>query len=172
MTTAAVVAEATEVRIVTPMTGIAVSRKRRVPPAVRHMTAITGHGDVGAGQRECCLDVVIEAPGAPIGRVMAGITLFAEPTAMRIIIAVAIDTVILGITIRRRGMAAVATDVRMRSQEWETRNVVVEAQLVGPASGDMAVFADLAELPFVHVVIEMAGTTFPRHRIVHITRVT
>lgn len=56
------------------------------------MTAFTGNVGVRAIKREIGLPIVIEAPLHPVDRVMAGRAVRAEAPVMRVVLAMAINT--------------------------------------------------------------------------------
>ena len=92
-----VIAEASVMRIVPPMTGIAVGRKAAGRLGVVDVTARTVHPGMRSGEREVGDEVVIERPGSPGGRIVAAATAIAERALVRVVVSVATVTTGVGI---------------------------------------------------------------------------
>lgn len=115
---------------------------------------------------------MVELPRPPVCRIVAGVTLITECTGMRIVIAVTLDAVGLGIVERGGCVTTVARNVRMCAEKWKSREVMIEPQARGPVGRDMATLALPTKLPLVHVVVDMTGTTFARQLVFQAADVT
>ena|SRR5215475_8318538 len=60
-------------------------------------------------------------------------------------------------------MAFLAGHDGMATDQWEARDVVVEGNLLAPTGLGVALLASTAQLPFVRIVLLVAGHTGRRH---------
>lgn len=118
------------------------------------------------------MHVVIELPGLPVGRIVAVVTLIAEATAMRILVAVACHASAVCIVKRCGRMATLTRDIRVGTDEWKTCDVMIEPNRSRPTGRNVASFALVTELPLVHIVVDMAAAAGLRQFIVEIAGVT
>lgn len=115
MAVSAVLAESPGMRVVSSVAGDAVAGYLRVPAAGVRMTVAAAERLMRSGQLEVG-QRVIENPGSPARRIMAGGALIAETAFMRIVVAMARDAALARIMERRRCMALVAADIGVRAQ--------------------------------------------------------
>ena len=131
MTTPAIGAEATEMRILTAVTVLADTRRRHGGRRRRFpVTRGTGGADVSPGEHEVGLDVVIERPERPVRRVMAGLTLRTELAGMHVLGHVARVAVLGGIVESRRRVTGLARDRLMSTDQRKVREPVIESHVV------------------------------------------
>jgi hypothetical protein len=97
----AVVAEAAGVGVIATMAGPTAAADFGFVPAGAGVTVVAGQRNMGASQREISVSIVIESPGTPGRWIVATAALAAEATVVWIILFMAIDTGIAGVSIRR-----------------------------------------------------------------------
>ena len=122
------------------------------------MTCHTFQALMSPVQLEMGAPIVVEVPDFPVPAVVAGCAVGAETSLMRVLFLVAGDAFGFGILECRRGMAFLAFDLEMSSQQWETSAAMIEAGLI-PRLLVVAALALLALLTFVLIVSLMAGET-------------
>ncbi len=87
---------------------------------------------------------MIELPGLPVSRVVATVAAVAESATVCIVVNMTCDTGVPSVVKRRRCMTLIAGQVRVRPDQWKTRNVMIEPQLCSPIGRDMAILAPCA----------------------------
>jgi hypothetical protein len=85
-----------------------------------------------AVERETRLQIMVEYPLLPRNRVVAHRAFFTEPSAMRILLPVAINAAFGRITKDVRLMACNAFHVRVIAEQWESRQPMVKEYVVFP----------------------------------------
>lgn len=116
MTGFAVVAEAARVRIIATVTGRTAAVDYRFLTARASVAVVAGQRNMGTGQCEISVRVVIKGPGTPGRWIVAIATLAAESAVVRIVLFMAVETGIAGISKCSRRMALVATDIGMNAE--------------------------------------------------------
>ena len=152
MTAGAVVAKSAPVRIVTAMTGSTILGGSLCRSRCS-VTRRAGQAAMGAGESEFRPGIVIEGPGQPVARVVAGSALPAERAAVAVFIAMAVATRLAGIMEGGGGVALGACQLGMPAHQRKLSEVVIETDLGDPGRRNMAALADGAELTGVHVVV-------------------
>ena len=122
------------------------------------MTVIAADLNMGANEREVCLQVVIEGPDVPGHRVMAGVAAIREIAFMRIVVAVTRNAIDIIICVGLRSMATVALLLFVDAVQREAGQVVIEEQRILPVDFRVAAFALAAEHAVVRIVLKV--TTF------------
>src|SRR5689334_9516266 len=111
---------------------------------------------VPAVERKLGLAVVVEVPGLPVPGVVAGLAARSEPALVHVVLGMAGHALALRVLVARGGVAALAFDHRMPAEQRKVGARVVEAGLL-PGLLDVAAVAFRSELPFVLVVLLVAG---------------
>ena len=150
-------AEGAVVSIVQAMAGDAVLAQGRPPIDRAAMTREAVQSRVPAVQGESGLRVVVEAPGRPGVRVVAGLAAWPERATMGIVLGVARDAARVGPGIAAADVAFLASDRRVEAQQGETGQIVVEANSLAPSHLSMALPACRPLAAPVHVVACMAA---------------
>ena len=96
------------------------------------VAGVAGRVAVRAGEREPGPQVVIELPGQPVDRVVAGGAIVAVTPLVGIVVAVAVDANLRRVAENVGLMAAVAGSVGMCAEQREPGQVVIEEQVVLP----------------------------------------
>lgn len=120
------------------------------------VTAFTANIRVRAVEREIRLCLVIEAPLQPVDRNMTLPARFPEASFVRVTLTVTADAVFLGVLENVRVVASIALLIGMNAEQWESRQIVVEEDVVRPCMFVVAVKAKSALGSLVGVVILMA----------------
>lgn len=118
---------------------------------------VAGDLNMSTRQRKIRLLVVIKQPLVPGNRVVAGITLFVEISAMRIVLNMAGNTGGIRLAKGLRFMAVDTFHLAMGTEQREWAKVVVEKQWVLPVDFRMAVLALHAQRLVMRVIIDMTG---------------
>jgi len=130
------------------------------------MTGLTAQTLMFAIEGEVSLFVVIKAPESPIVRGMAVGTICTERGFMSVVILVATDAFQCSIFIRLPWMARFTAGDRMLSDERETTQVVVEADVGTERFFVVALFTTVTQLPcmdiFAAVAADAGGVEFLR----------
>ena len=152
-------AELAVVRVVVAVAGAAVGADGRdVFPArcFTRVARLAGHLGVGAVQSIARALVVVEAPGLPVARGVAGVAARAEAQLVLVILAVAGVALGLRILEARREVAGLAVGDEVPAGEREACLRMVEVRHA-PVQVGVALAALRAELAFVAVVLAVAG---------------
>lgn len=124
-----------------------------------------GGADVGSGQCEVGLSIMIEAPERPVDRVVAVLALRAETARMGVIGRVTALTVFRGVMECRRGVACLATNRRVRTDQWEGCQTVIETDVSHPSGFRVAGLAPGSELTDVRVLGVATGAVDRQARV-------
>ncbi len=158
VTSCALSAQLTRMRIIISMAGCAVLRRALELPV--DMAVLAGNSIMLAIQLEGKLGV-IDRGGLPALRRVTGLALIAERACMRIIIRVAGCTVHGRAFINPIDVTALTGDRRMLTIQCERKLGVVNARGL-PGIGSMARRTVRSELTVMEVVLLVAGVTFLR----------
>ena len=118
---------------------------------------------VGAGQMEIGLGVVVEPPPLPTIGVMTAAAVLAEVCVVVVVGRVTVDALAGDIAEGAREMALTATDAAVQSQQWKSREVVVEEHFAEQCLA-VAAMAALAEMTRVNVVGAVTVGALHGHR--------
>jgi hypothetical protein len=157
VTTAAVRSEPPEVRIVAPVTLRAGSGRRAEFSCGTSVTLRTREIIVGAGQCKVRLQVVVENPRTPVGRVVAGVALLAEMAVMHVFFDVTVVAFGARVVKREGGMTAAARRCRMPAEQRKRSEVVIERD-AAPREFRVTIRALRAELSLMRI-LRVAGRT-------------
>lgn len=126
-------------------------------PAARRprVASLTLQPDVGAGQVEVGLRVVVKPPIRPSCRAMASGAILAEPAFVLVVIGVAGRAFYSGVLVAAALMARRAFDADMFPDEGKARQSVIKPDRGGPANVAVALFALGALLARVRVIVAM-----------------
>ena len=149
-------------RVVAPMTGIAVVANDSGFTGSIEMTAGAGNRRVCTDQRKTGIALVVEVPGTPVRRVVAPFALSAESAAVYVLSRMTGYAGTVGVVECRGLVAAVALHQGMCANQREMRDVVVEPELRRPAGRHMTRQASIAELATVDIILCVTGCTIPR----------
>lgn len=165
MAAAAIATEAILVRIVMPMTLLALLgrqgfQKGRLLVARRALKLI-----VDPFQRESTNLAVVKRGMPPTGRIVATLTLRAHRTPMRVVRFVTADALTGRIVEGKRGVAQRALQRRMLANQRKGGERVVKAHAYRPTRFVVAAPATVTQLPLMGVVGGMATCAVPGHRV-------
>lgn len=110
---------------------------------------------VGSGQRKFRLPRMIKTPACPAVGIVATAAATPKPPLVEILV-----TFFAGsrrVLVHGRPVAFLARNRGMQSDQRETRQLVIECQILSPIRVAVASFAPLAELAFVRVLLAVAG---------------
>jgi hypothetical protein len=113
---------------------------------------------VSAVKREACLLVMIETPDEPVIRVVAHSAVGPEVPLVDVILAMAVNALVLRVLEAGVRMAALAGDGCVQAEQREGRQIVVEPYRLGPTDLAMTVLASFTEAPLVHVITPMTAS--------------
>lgn len=124
----------------------------------RHWTLVTSlalQPAVPAVERERRAPVMIEIPAFPGTRVVAILATRSETQLVLVVVAVTADACRGDVFKRRRQMALVASDLRVRAEQWKPRQTVIKQRTL-PGTLVVAAIALPALLSLVLVVLFVA----------------
>lgn len=121
------------------------------------VAGIAGHVKVCAVELEVGSHAVIELPEIPGDGVVTVAADTRQVAAMRIVLPVAADTVVVGIGEHPARMTFVAVEVLVFAEQRERGQVVRESRRLFPTRFVMTVLTSVPLLPLVGVVLEVAG---------------
>lgn len=121
------------------------------------VTGVARHVEMCTAQLEVRLTVVIELPLQPVNGVVAQGTVLRKAVCVRVFLTVAFGTLDRCVAENMRIMTCITLFVGMCSQERETRQAVVEEDLVRPRILGMAVQADRPLRAVVGIVFFVTG---------------
>lgn len=96
------------------------------------MAVVAGDVDVSTVKDEVRLQVMVELPLLPVDRVVARGTVRVESATMRIVLAMTLDAGSWCIGKDLRVVAFIAFDVRVRPEQREAGEAVIEEHIIGP----------------------------------------
>jgi hypothetical protein len=123
------------------------------------VTATAGQVLVPTLQREARLVVVIESPEPPSVRIVAETAASPEPLLVDVGRSVTFVARLRRILEPRDGMALLTGNEAVKTEQWKSRQLVVEGDLTGPASRAVTIVAGRSLLTAVHIVGFMARKT-------------
>ena len=132
MAAPAVVSEVAVVDVVGPMTIAAALSKLGLPGERPPVAALAGHAAVRTRERKAGVGVVIELPAQPVDGIVAARTIGCEPAFVGIIVRMAVDAGSRRILEDPRLMAVVALGLGVPAEQRETRQVVIEKDVLDP----------------------------------------
>lgn len=139
--------------------------------AVAHRSRVARlalQADVGAGQIEIGLRIVIETPIGPSHRAVTGCAIWPKPPFMAVIVAVTLGAFGRRVLEARRGVARSAGDPDMLADQRKYRQSMVEADRDLPAAVVVALLALGSLLACVGVISAVTG--YAGHRQPHLAR--
>ena len=147
------------VNVIAAMAAAAVRSQARLNDQWLPMAGFAGDIDVCAFEGKCGLHIVIKLPLQPVDRVMAGSAGVSESPLMRILLPVTVDAGSWRILEYVGIMATLAFHFRMRSEQREPRQVMIEEYVIRPRNLVVTVVADRALGAFVRIVVFVTGET-------------
>lgn len=141
--------------IILAVTRIAISRKGNLGDIPGYMARLASDASVRSGEREPRLRVVVKAPPRPAVGVVTERTIGPQAPVMMLV------PMTIGTNQRRalelqRSMAFLARHDGMVSDQWESREVVIEGRYPAPTGLAVALFAAAAKLTTVAIVLPVA----------------
>lgn len=159
MAASAVVSESAVMHIVSIMAVNATTTCGVYLVARARMTGRTGESPVGTVEREAGVLVMIEIPNAPVPRVVASVTGRAQPSLVRIVLAVATHAGARRVPEPHCGVAFGAHYFLVTSEQRKARGGMIEARSL-PARLRVTTLATRALLTGVNVILTMARHAF------------
>ena len=156
MATSTIETELSVVNIVGPVavptaTAHALHCCKRLPVA-----GVAGRVGVCAFQRKVCPKAVIELPGEPVDRVVAGAAIVREPTSVRVVVTMTFDAKFGRITEHMSFVAVPAFRFRMPAKQWKTGEIVIEEHVILPGRLVVAIVTPDSLFAFVGIVVGVA----------------
>lgn len=160
MAAPAISPESTAVRVIAAMAGITIGGNGDSYRSLAGVAGVTFQPAMGARQRETRLGVMVETPKLPAIRVMAS---RAAPAQTPLVVLVAMTGRALQRCIAETGrrVTVFAGNRRVQADQGKTRQVVIECDLLSPASLIVTSRTFLPQLALVGIVPAVAGNAAP-----------
>ena len=152
-------AELSTVCVIVPVAADAVSACIECPCAGVSMAVITCEFFMCTTELEAGGLVMVEYPGVPRIRVMAGAAACAQPALMCVVLLVTAMTGRIGLTVLATEVALFTLGGRMHADQREQGEVMVEAFAALPPLRAMAFITPFSQLALMDVVCLVAGKT-------------
>jgi len=149
--------ERSGVHVVSGMTPVAMPREVDLTCEQRSVTRVAYEVRMRPAEGELGSCIVIETPERPTVRVVALLAGGSQPLEVDILSLVAADAADLGVLVFRRDVALLASRHRVKTEQWEPRQIVIEEDAIGPLALVVAPLACGSFLPPVDIVRLMAG---------------